>query len=241
MTISAENFAYAGAELNLFANALNWRAYWQRQAAPFIGRRVVEVGAGIGTIARDLCDAGIERWLALEPDWTMASRLESDHKGGRLPAVCEIRCGTTGALAPDETFDTALYIDVLEHIERDRAEVTVACDHLATGGHLIVVAPAHQALYSPFDAAIGHFRRYSLRRLLDLPTEAMVVRRARYLDSVGVLASAANCLVLRQPYPNNRQIQVWDKWMIPISRWVDPLLAYSLGKSVLAIWQKRPA
>ena len=101
----------------------------------------------------------------------MAAQLSKEVRDGRLPPACEIRCGTTGDLAPDEMFDTALYIDVLEHIEDDTAEVARVCRHLAPGGHLIVLVPAHQALYTPFDAAIGHFRRYTMRQLLAVAAE----------------------------------------------------------------------
>ena len=54
-----------------------------------------------------------------------------------------------------------LYIDVLEHIEHDLDELARAASHLAPGGHLVVLAPAHQALFSDFDRAIGHYRRYN--------------------------------------------------------------------------------
>jgi SAM-dependent methyltransferase len=231
-------FEYIGSELDLFAEATHWRAYWQRQVTPFLGRRILEVGAGIGTVTRDLCGPEIEHWVALEPDPAMAAGLAEDAGAGRLPAVCETRCGTTGDLASGERFDTALYIDVLEHIEDDRAEVARVCGHLVPGGCLIVLVPAHQALYTPFDAAIGHFRRYGMKRLLAVAAEATVPRCVRYLDSVGLLASLGNRLLLRTAHPSRSQIQLWDRWMVGLSRRLDPLFGYRCGKSILAVWQK---
>jgi 2-polyprenyl-3-methyl-5-hydroxy-6-metoxy-1,4-benzoquinol methylase len=78
--------------------------------------------------------------------------------------MCEPRYGSTETLGPEERFDTALYIDVLEHIRDDQTEVARVGRHLTPGGHLVVLAPAHQALYTLFDAAIGHFRRYGMAR-----------------------------------------------------------------------------
>jgi 2-polyprenyl-3-methyl-5-hydroxy-6-metoxy-1,4-benzoquinol methylase len=239
MASSSRDFEYIGSELELFAEAVNWRAYWQRQAVPFLGRRVLEVGAGFGTVTRDLCRSPVEHWLALEPDRAMAAHLAADRQTGRLPAMCELRYGTTEMLGPEERFDTVLYIDVLEHIEDDQTEVARVAQHLTPGGHLIVLAPAHQALYTPFDAAIGHFRRYGMARLLSVGAEGMRVCRARYLDSVGLLAVLGNRLLLGSAQPNRRQIGLWDRLMVRSSRRLDPLFGYRLGKSVLVVWRKR--
>jgi hypothetical protein len=57
-----------------------------------------------------------------------------------------------------------------------------------------------------------------------------------YLDTVGLAASTANRLFLKSAMPSNSQIQTWDRLMVPLSRGIDPLLGYRVGKSVLGIW-----
>jgi hypothetical protein len=101
-----------------------------------------------------------------------------------------------------------------------------------------VLAPAHQRLYTAFDAAIGHHRRYALKELLMLAPVGLSVVRARYLDAAGLLASASNRMVLKQSMPTPGQIRLWDRVMVRASRWLDPVLAFRLGKSVLVVWQK---
>ena len=59
-----------------------------------------------------------------------------------------------------------------------------------------------------------------------------------YLDSVGMLASGANRLLLSQAMPTERQILTWDRLMIPVSRVLDPLLGYTVGKSILGVWKR---
>ena len=59
-----------------------------------------------------------------------------------------------------------------------------------------------------------------------------------YLDSIGMLASSANVLLLKQSLPTLRQIQFWDRYIIPVSKVVDPLLGHRVGKSVVGIWRK---
>ena len=144
--------------------------------------------------------------------------------------------GTTADIPDEERFDCALYIDVLEHIADDRAELRRVSARLRPGGRLIVLAPAHQFLFSAFDEAVGHCRRYSRKALLTVAPPELVVERAFYLDSVGALASAANRLVLRKSMPTVRQLKFWDSMLVPASRLIDPVFAYRMGKSVVAIW-----
>jgi SAM-dependent methyltransferase len=231
-----EHYAYCGAELALFAQARNWKTYWASRVAPHLGPEVLEVGAGIGATTQVLCDGRACRWLCLEPDVQMADGLRTTP----LPPCCEVRTGTLAALKPNETFDAILYIDVLEHIADDRAELTAAITHLKPGGKLIVLSPAHPWLYSPFDKALGHHRRYT-RRMLTAAVPAGLERvELIYLDSVGLLASTGNRLLLRRSLPSPRQIRIWDRLMVPLSRVLDPLFRYRVGKSVLGVWQRLP-
>ncbi len=205
---------------------------------PWLGRRVLEVGAGVGATTLALCRGAHERWVCLEPDPDMERELADRIGSGSLPACCEHRAGTLATLSPGETFDTILYVDVLEHIAEDRAELARAAAHLARGGHLVVLAPAHQWLFSAFDRAIGHHRRYDRRSLQALAPPAARLVAAKYLDAAGMLASLANRWLLREAEPGPRQIAAWDRWLVPCSRAIDPLLGHRIGKSILAVWQR---
>ena len=59
-----------------------------------------------------------------------------------------------------------------------------------------------------------------------------------YLDSCGLLASVANRLLLSQSIPTTKQIGLWDSYMVPVSRLTDPLIGFSIGKSLIGIWQR---
>jgi hypothetical protein len=93
-------------------------------------------------------------------------------------------------------------------------------------------------LYTPFDASIGHFRRYDRPMLRRISPANLRLERMRYLDCAGLFASAANLLFLRQSMPTKAQLRFWDSWIVPLSRILDRLLQYSVGKSILAVWQK---
>jgi hypothetical protein len=231
------NYTYLGSELELFSQASNWKAYYGRLIRSYLGNEVLEVGAGIGATTSSLY-SGQRRWVCLEPDPGLACTLGQRIAEGRLSECCEVEVGTLADLGPHKVFDSVIYIDVLEHIEDDRAEARLAADHLREGGTLMVLAPAHQWLFTPFDEALGHYRRYNLSGLTSVIPEDLETIWIGYLDCVGLLASLGNRLVLKSSMPNRRQIDLWDGAMVPLSRALDPLLRYSVGKSVLGIWRK---
>lgn len=232
------DYRYGGSELDLFAHARNWKAYIEWKLRPYLGREVLEVGAGIGGTTQLLCTGQQERWVCLEPDAELASvirqRLDSDD----LPEYCQIINGTLNDLDDSEKFDTIIYVDVLEHIENDSEEMSKAAGFLKARGVLAVLAPAHQALFSPFDEAIGHYRRYNKRMLASAGPPGLDLEKVIYLDCVGLVASTANRLLLRRSMPTLRQIKIWDRVFVPCSRVVDGLIGHTLGKSILGIWRK---
>jgi 2-polyprenyl-3-methyl-5-hydroxy-6-metoxy-1,4-benzoquinol methylase len=236
--VADPDFRYAGSELELFKKARNWKAYWRAQIAEFVRGEVLEVGAGIGANTLALANLTYEKWTCLEPDAVLAARIELPPGGRHQTAV-----GTIDDLSADTKFetilyDTILYIDVLEHIEDDHAEMARAAARLKPGGALIVMVPAHPFLFTPFDAAIGHFRRYTRASLQQAAHATLNLERLVYLDAAGMLASAANRVLLRSAMPTERQILTWDRMLVPVSRLIDPLFAGRVGKNVLGIWRK---
>ncbi len=234
----AIDFHYVGEELDLFAAATNWKGYFRRRIEPYLGAEVLEVGAGFGGTTRTLCRREHDRWACLEPDPALAARLADSIRDGDLPRCCEPIVGTLETLDPARTFDTLLYIDVMEHIEDDRAEMARAAARLKPGGYVVVLSPAHPFLFTPFDEALGHFRRYTRSTLARLSVDGLEPARIEYLDSVGMLASLGNRLVLNASMPRPSQVAAWDKLMVPLSKVVDPLTGHRLGKSILGVWRR---
>lgn len=224
---------YAGNELERFARATRWKTYWSGLISPFVSGRVLEVGAGIGSNIPYLA-RNASAWTALEQDVSLLRQAPAVQG----PVPVRRVCGTIDALAPRPILDTVLYIDVLEHIEDDATEVARAAGLLAPGGHLVVLAPAWERLRSPFDDALGHYRRYNRSGLKRLHAPGLRIVALKFVDSFGMLASIGNRSVLRADSPTATQIATWDRFLIPLSRLADPLLGYRVGKSVICIWRK---
>jgi len=230
----AAPYSYAGTELELFLSATHWKSYWASCIRPFVRGRVLDVGAGIGATFDYLGDAAA-RWTCLEADAALCRRLEARLAGhARPPSVVH---GTLAAIPIGERFDTLVYIDVLEHIEDDRAELEHAARLLAPGGSLIALAPALPSLFSAFDRSIGHFRRYTEASLRSLTPDALRVERWFFLDGLGVLASLF-ARISGQSTPTPKQVAFWDKGVVPISRITDRATAHLFGRSIVMIWTR---
>lgn len=205
---------------------------------PFIRGRVLEVGAGLGGTTRVLCDGAAASWTALEPDERLLNRLIEAQRTEPFAQPIEPVLGTLSNLDASRTFDCILYIDVLEHIRDDAGEMRAVATHLAAGGNIVVLSPAFPSLFSEFDRAVGHERRYVKKTLRAAIPPGLVLRKLVYLDSVGMTLSLANRLMLRQSQPKASQIRFWDKRVIPIARIVDPLVLHGWGRSIIGVFGK---
>jgi len=215
----APGYQYEGAELDLFEKAANWKTYWSGRIARYVRGDVLEVGAGIGANTALMDGRQFISWTCLEPDAALAARIELPPAGRRRSIV-----GTTASLDPSDLFDSILYIDVLEHISEDAAELERAARHLRPGGCLIVLSPAWPFLYSPFDAAIGHYRRYT--------------RASLRAVAPAHLKPAAHRLLLRSAMPTLDQILLWDRRLVPVSRRIDGLFGEHIGKTIVGVWEQ---
>lgn len=233
-------FHYVGNELELFARATNWKSYISKCIRPYIKSAVLEVGAGIGETTSALSTQNCEDWCCLEPDAKFCELIQRKIENGSLPKFCRIRNGTTESFfSSKETFQTILYLDVIEHIKNDAAELARAAQLLRPEGNIIILAPAHNFLFSNFDRAVGHYRRYNKQLIRQICPPSLKITQMRYLDSIGLLASLANRLLLRQGIPTLRQVMFWDSILVRASTILDPILLYHYGKSILAVMRKR--
>src|SRR5262249_4983511 len=108
-------FRYIGRELELFAAATRWKAYFRRHIDPYLGTDVPEVGAGLGGTTKLLCrpGPGPGEWVCLEPDAALARGLDAAIARGELPGRCRVLVGRLDQVPAGDRFDAVLYIDVL--------------------------------------------------------------------------------------------------------------------------------
>ena len=231
---------YTGSELELFSKAVNWKKYFSSFIRPYLKGKTLEVGAGQGGTTEIFSDIVRDNeWLCLEPDKQLYDKLLSLKANNKSLSKSKTINGTLKDIPTKYRFDSILYIDVIEHIENASKELQLAQKYLIKGGFLIILVPAHNFLYSPFDKSIGHQLRYNKKSLKDIIPKVLHKVNLSYLDSAGLLASAMNKLVLKQNIPTEKQILFWDNNLIKISKSLDKILSFSIGKSLIGIWQKK--
>ncbi|MES1173840.1 MAG: class I SAM-dependent methyltransferase [Myxococcales bacterium] len=232
---NAEQYSYVGSELELFSKAVNWKRYWAGRLRPYVHGNVLDVGAGLGATFDYLADAA-DSWTCLEPDAQLCAQLAARLASHARPP--QVICGTLEQLPAERKFDTAVYIDVLEHIEHDAEQVSAVIDRLNPGGTLIVLSPALPFLYSPFDESVGHFRRYTRQSLAAVAPPSLALQAWFFLDGLGVLASLFARFAKRSA-PTKAQVEIWDKTLVPVSRITDALTSRLFGRSIVMVWTKQ--
>lgn len=231
-------FNYIGGELSLFERAKNWKKYWAHSIDKYIFGHVLEVGAGIGANIDLFINKSCSQWLAVEPDPNLSMIISRKFLN---PIYCNYKLitGTLKQVDPSSKFDAVLYIDVLEHIEHDALELEMAGERVKIGGRIIVLAPAHNYLFTEFDRKIGHYRRYNKKMMKDVIPKNFAVEKLYYLDCIGFFASLANKLFLRSEVPTFRQIIFWDSILVPISKYFDLLTFNKFGKTIICVMIKK--
>lgn len=129
------------------------------QFRPYVRGRVAEVGAGIGTYSERIAAQGVDDLLLIEPEPACADRLRRT-----FPDVAQETLPHAPSLRPQDR-DFVVALNVVEHVEDDRAAVRAMADALRPGGVLTLLVPAHPRLYGPLDRHYGHARRYTKERL----------------------------------------------------------------------------
>jgi SAM-dependent methyltransferase len=215
--------------------AVNYHRWILDEFEPFLGKIVAEVGAGIGSVSQLILERPIERLFAFEPSRNMFPALEKLLKDEpRAEAVNDFL--TPAFSRPG--FDSILYLNVLEHIADDVAELGNVNRTMKSGGHLLIFVPALSALFSEFDRELGHFRRYTKTELADkVSASGFEIISSRYFDIAGVIPWYLNFVLLRNRMGKNA-VSAYDKAVVPVMRVIEGLVAPPIGKNVLLVARK---
>jgi len=223
---------YPGEELDNFDKATVWRKYIYFEIKKYVFGKVLEVGAGIGSFTNN--------YMGRTSDITLSEVDESNFeiiKDKFKNTGVKITKKTTGEL--NQRFNTIMYLNVLEHIEKDKEEIETSLQKLEKGGHLIILVPAHNKLYSNFDKAVGHFKRYEMSFFEDLELKNSEIQKIVYLDSMGYFLYYLNKIFFsNETYPSKFKIFIWDKIFTPSTFIIDKLLMNKFGKNILYVVKK---
>jgi SAM-dependent methyltransferase len=228
--------SYPGRDLEAMVFAKRYHTWILDLFTPYLGGDVLEVGAGSGNFSRMLLSCDPASLLAIEPSPEMFSRLCD--WAATDPRV-RVHRGTLGSAdVPAGNIDSILYVNVLEHIQDDAAELAVAYAALRPGGTLLLYVPALSFLYSDFDRRIGHYRRYEKTGLEHLAVSAgFQIERCHFVDLLGVLPWYVSMRLLKGDL-SPRAVALYDLLGTPITRWLEAIVTPPVGKNLALIGRK---
>ena len=225
----ASDGSVLSATLEVLGDSMPRYAEWlARNVSTGQEQMTLEIGAGTGTMTKIL--ARSSRVTAFEP--SPDARNELTLRTQHLQSVNVI--GDLRECDPGTKFDLVVLVNVLEHIQYDVMFLEDLRQYLRPGGRLVVLSPAHNCLYSKFDASIGHVRRYT-RRTLTRTFEAAgyAEPNVRYFNCIGaILWLLVNRLLGRQT-ASSGQTRLYDSVIVPLSAGVDRLRIRPFGQSVI--------
>ena len=182
----------AGAEtLDIMSAAPRYNRWQYDVIAPWIGKRVLEVGSGVGNMSEHIVAqqrelvvlTDIDEWylqrlrkrfygypLAREGERPDAGRSTAPRvRRGDLPRKADQVVVDSLTLPYEEAparfkahrLDTVIALNVVEHIEDDAGALRTMAGLLVPGGRAVILVPALQGILGSLDEELGHFRRYS--------------------------------------------------------------------------------
>ena len=139
----------------------------------------------------------------------------------------------------DNTVDTIVMVNVLEHIEDDREALFHLFRVLKSGGHLLVFVPALKFLMSKIDRLHGHFRRYHKPELTEKVANAGGnVVTCRYFDLAGTAPWFLLNKLLGSTTFSPTLVRVHDQAIAPISRVAERVFTPPFGKNLILVARK---
>jgi glycosyltransferase involved in cell wall biosynthesis/ubiquinone/menaquinone biosynthesis C-methylase UbiE len=237
--ISKDTYLDPGAQiLDTLAHTPRFNHWMAETIRPFVGSRVLELGAGIGNLTRQLSPRR-KRYVASDIDAEHLARLRNRFQN--RPNLQIEHCDLTNPedFVPfAQQMDTVICLNVVEHVGDDQLALSNIASTLAEGGRAIVLVPQGQSIYGTLDEVLGHYRRYSEADLRNKMEQAgMRLEKMIRFNRVTRPAWFINGRIFKKRTFGRFQLWVFDR-MVWLWRRIDSLLPWN-PVSIIAIGVKR--
>ena len=192
---------------------------------PFCGRRLLEIGSGTGNLTRRLVPRDAYVASDVNPLYLQTLRSLQNDRPYLDVTLTDVTQGDSFPTVPGG-FDTAVCLNVIEHVDDDVGALANLRRVLAPGGRAIVLVPRGPGLFGTLDEVLGHKRRYTEDSLRKLARDAgFETRQVLSFNRVGTPAWWLNGKLLRRRHFGLLQIVVLNA-LTPIFRIVDRVLPF---------------
>ena len=203
-----------------------------------LGRRVLEVGCGVGNFTRLLLDRELVVAVDLEPECIGQLVARYPNQANLQAVACDVHSPEFSGLAAWR-LDSCACLNVLEHVADDRLALQRIASVLAPDGAIVLLLPAFPALYGPIDRNLGHYRRYTRASLGRLAQAAgLRIRKAHYMNALGFFGWWWNAHVSRREAQSETQIEILDRFLVPVMSSVEEVVKPVFGQSLFAVLER---
>ena len=239
----SEKHGYAGKDLEAMSFAVNYHRWILSIFEPYLGARVVEVGAGKGSFSELLLEHRLESLSLVEPSVAMyeqlSRRMEELKPLVTVKTYNDIFENVAGEIRSTAQPDSIIYVNVLEHIADDARELKVINSTLDKGGRVLVFVPALRWLHGSMDRRLDHFRRYTRTELEKKCVAAgFKVITSRYFDLMLVVPWWLKYTLLQSNKMEPGAVKFYDQRVVPVARRLESVIKAPIGKNVLLIAEK---
>jgi len=203
---------------------------------PFLGRRVLEIGSGIGNITKFLLDRDLVIATDVEPKYlTLLKNTFGQYKKFMIENF-DIS-GSDTEQYRQYHIDSVICFNVLEHIEKDERALENIFNLLEPKGRLLLFVPSHSWLYGSLDQHLGHHRRYGKEELKEkLEKIGFQVILLKHFNRVGILGWYLNGKILRRKRLPSFQLRIYNLLVLLFK--IEDLFPLPFGTSLLVIAER---
>lgn len=214
-------------------HADNYNRWIYAQIAPYLGNRILDVGCSIGNITQYYVDRDLVIGVDVVPEQLEYARerfagkaYEAHHVDVSSPALLQFR---------EHDLDTAVCLNVLEHVEDDVHALRNMRDALVSGGRICLLTPVNKWLYGPMDAIDHHYRRYTREELNAKVAEAgLTVEHQNYFNLLGIAAWWVQNRIIRKSMAAPAQYSLFDV-LVPVLSRIERVIPPPTGLSLVTI------
>lgn len=226
-------------DLRQMENAPNYSEWLYSRLKPYLGKRVLEIGPGTGSISRKLID-DVDLLVGIEPNKYCFDILENSlsKNPNFLLFNKKVEDYETKGLESYH-FDSVLCVNVLEHIENDIKTLDFFESILVPNGRVVLLVPAVQRAYGPIDKAVGHFRRYNKAGMAEtISHTSLVIEKQFYMNFFGLLGWMFNAKIAKSQKQSVSQIKLFNS-LVPMLSFIERHLGCPVGLSLISISRKK--
>ena len=219
--------------LQMMESCSNYNKWIADTLKPYVSGTTCEIGCGTGSVAKYFFN---DRYYGVDIDEAHVKHCQKIFKHPENFFYCDVEKKLPAFFR--HRFDTVIMCNVLEHCYNDRFAVDNAWRMLKKGGRLVVLVPAHKNLFGEIDVSDGHYRRYSLKMLMDLFGDRFIVEHYNEMNMAGSLGWYVTGKVFPTKVHKEEDLGLFDD-LVPVFRWVENRIKIPFGLSLFIVGEKK--